>query len=80
MKNAAMMKRRQDVFNSSLPHSSFIISSMKQQRKTMSHERRVLLMALASGLPAMLLALVFLWTGDYTLKACWTLTVLLVGC
>jgi nitrogen fixation/metabolism regulation signal transduction histidine kinase len=53
---------------------------MRQQRKTVSHERRILLMALAAGLPAMIVALVLLWMGDYTAKTCWTLTALLGGC
>lgn len=46
----------------------------------MNHERRALLMTLASGTPAMLVALVLLWTGDYTAKVFWTLAALLVGC
>ena len=35
-------------------------------------------MALASALPGALISLVFLWTGDYTPKVQWTLTVLIV--
>jgi nitrogen fixation/metabolism regulation signal transduction histidine kinase len=45
----------------------------------LSHDRRVLLMALAAGLPGSLTALVFLWTGDFTPKVQWTLTVLIMG-
>ena len=33
----------------------------------LSHDRRILLMALASALPGALISLIFLWTGDYTL-------------
>jgi PAS domain S-box-containing protein len=43
------------------------------------HDRRVLIMALASGLPAIITAMYFLWAGSYTTKAQWTLTVLIVG-
>ncbi|MBA3711472.1 MAG: PAS domain-containing sensor histidine kinase [Pyrinomonadaceae bacterium] len=37
-------------------------------------------MALAAGLPSMIVALALLGTGGYTLKVCLTLMVLLVGC
>jgi two-component system, NtrC family, nitrogen regulation sensor histidine kinase NtrY len=42
-------------------------------------DQRILLLSLASGLPAALVALVLLWTGAYTPKVQWTLTVLIVG-
>jgi two-component system, NtrC family, nitrogen regulation sensor histidine kinase NtrY len=42
-------------------------------------DRRILLLALASGFPAALVALLLLWTGDYTPKVQWTLTVFIVG-
>jgi two-component system nitrogen regulation sensor histidine kinase NtrY len=42
-------------------------------------DQRILLLALAAGLPAALVALVLLWTGDYTPKVQWTLTVFIVG-
>jgi two-component system nitrogen regulation sensor histidine kinase NtrY len=45
----------------------------------MTHERRILLMAVTAGLPGSLVALIFLWTGDHTPKVEWTLTVLIVG-
>lgn len=63
-------------------HFTFLILHllMKQRSKKLNHERRVLLMALAAGLPAIMLSLVLLWTGDYTAKTCWTLSALLVGC
>ena len=35
-------------------------------------------MALASALPGAVISLIFLWTGDYTPKVQWTLTVLIV--
>ncbi len=35
-------------------------------------------MALASALPGALISMIFLWTGDYTPKVQWTLTVLIV--
>jgi nitrogen fixation/metabolism regulation signal transduction histidine kinase len=45
----------------------------------MAHERRVLLYALAGGLPAVLISMIFLWAGDYTPKVQWTLSVLIFG-
>jgi nitrogen fixation/metabolism regulation signal transduction histidine kinase len=45
----------------------------------LSHDRRILLMALASALPGALISLIFLWTGDYTAKVQWTLTVVIVA-
>ncbi|HEX9705467.1 MAG TPA: ATP-binding protein [Gemmatimonadales bacterium] len=46
----------------------------------MTHERRVMLLALAAGLPAVVLALLLLWLGDFTAKVQWTLTLLVLGC
>ena len=43
------------------------------------HDQGVFLYSLAGGAPALLVALVLLWTGDYSLKLQWTLTVLAVG-
>jgi two-component system nitrogen regulation sensor histidine kinase NtrY len=42
-------------------------------------DQRILLLALAAGFPAALVALILLWTGSYTPKVQWTLTVLIVG-
>ena len=45
----------------------------------LTHDRRILLMAFAAGLPAVLTALTLLWTGGYTPKVQWTLTVFILG-
>jgi nitrogen fixation/metabolism regulation signal transduction histidine kinase len=42
-------------------------------------DQRILLLALTAGLPAALVALIFLWTGDHAAKVQWTLTVFIVG-
>ncbi len=42
-------------------------------------DQRILLLALAAGLPAALVALALLWTGNYTPKVQWTLTVFIIG-
>jgi two-component system nitrogen regulation sensor histidine kinase NtrY len=54
-------------------------STVKHQRP-LSHERRIFLMALAGGLPGVLVALILLWDGDYTPKVEWTLTALILVC
>ncbi len=53
--------------------------SLPQRREPrLSHDRRILLMALASALPGAAISLIFLWTGDYTPKVQWTLSVLII--
>jgi PAS domain S-box-containing protein len=44
----------------------------------LTHDARVLLMALAAAAPGSAVALIFLWTGDYTPKVQWTLTVFIL--
>jgi two-component system, NtrC family, nitrogen regulation sensor histidine kinase NtrY len=54
-------------------------SNRSAWRRWVSHDRAVLLMALAAGLPAVVVSIVMLWTGDYTPKVRWTLGVLILG-
>jgi len=51
-----------------------------RRRRRIAHDTRVLLLALAAGLPAVLVSLILLWAGDYTPKVRWTLATLIVGC
>ncbi len=44
----------------------------------MTHQRKIFWMAAAAGVPGSLTALVILWTGAYTAKVQWTLTLLIV--
>ena len=44
----------------------------------LTHDQRVLLMALASAVPGAVISLIFLWSGAYTPKVQWTLTVVIV--
>ena len=44
----------------------------------MRHERRVFLLALLSGLPAVAVVLLLLWTGDHTARVSWTVTLFVV--
>jgi two-component system, NtrC family, nitrogen regulation sensor histidine kinase NtrY len=46
--------------------------------KPLLYERRILLLALAAGLASTIVALILLWTGAYSSKLQWTLTILMV--
>src|SRR5579864_2173243 len=43
-----------------------------------THERQVTRLALAGGIPALIVALWLLWSGDYTSRVQWTLSVIVV--
>jgi nitrogen fixation/metabolism regulation signal transduction histidine kinase len=45
-----------------------------------THDQRVLLMALAGGVPALIVAMVLLFTGPHSGREQWTLTLLMLGC
>jgi two-component system nitrogen regulation sensor histidine kinase NtrY len=47
--------------------------------KPLSYEHRVLLLAVAAGLPGSAIALILLWTGDYSSRTIWTLALFIVG-
>jgi two-component system nitrogen regulation sensor histidine kinase NtrY len=46
--------------------------------KPLLYERRILLLALSAGLASTVVALILLWTGGYSSKLQWTLTVLMI--
>jgi nitrogen fixation/metabolism regulation signal transduction histidine kinase len=48
-------------------------------RVNIAHEWRILLLALAAGLPAVLTSMIIVWSGDYTPKVQWTLSVVILG-
>ena len=43
------------------------------------HERRMSLLALLAGLPAVVTSMIIIWTGGYTPKVQWTLTLVIIG-
>jgi two-component system, NtrC family, nitrogen regulation sensor histidine kinase NtrY len=47
--------------------------------RPLRHEHRILLLTLAAAFPGALVALILLWSGDFTLKVQWTLTVVIAG-
>jgi two-component system, NtrC family, nitrogen regulation sensor histidine kinase NtrY len=44
----------------------------------LSHDRRLFFLALFAGMPAVVVSLILLWTGDYTPRVQWTLTAVVV--
>ena len=44
----------------------------------LSYDRRVQLLALGAGLPGSAIAIILLWTGDFSSRTAWTLTILIV--
>ena len=55
-------------------------ATLRQPPPVLSHERAIQLLTLAAGLPAVLVCLVLLWTGDHPAKVEWTFSVLVLGC
>jgi len=50
----------------------------RTRRRKIPYEDRILLLALLTGVPGFLVALVLLWRGDYSAKTQWTLAVFVV--
>ncbi|HKJ91909.1 MAG TPA: ATP-binding protein [Longimicrobiales bacterium] len=48
-------------------------------RRHVRHEQRVLALAIFVGLPGALVALILLWTGDFSARLQWTLTLIIAG-
>ena len=46
----------------------------------LNHERRVFLLSLVAGLPAVIAALILLRLGDYSAKVTWTVGTVILGC
>ena len=59
--------------------ASALDSAANRPDSRLRFDQRILLLALAAGFPAAVVALILLWTGDYTPKVQWTLTVFVVG-
>jgi len=56
-----------------------MISSKARRKPWLSHETRILAMAVAAGLPGAVVALLLLWFGDFPPKVQWTLTLVIVS-
>src|SRR5436853_2569815 len=55
------------------------MASERGRTRKLRSERRILTLALLTGLPAVILALVLLWAGDFAPRTQWTVTILMVG-
>jgi two-component system nitrogen regulation sensor histidine kinase NtrY len=53
---------------------------MPKTSRRLPHDQAVFVYTLLGGLPAVLVAMGFLWWGDHSTKVQWTLTLLVVGC
>jgi two-component system, NtrC family, nitrogen regulation sensor histidine kinase NtrY len=62
--------------SSSRPQSR--VQPLRKPKRRLSHENRILLLTLGSGLAGVLLALILLWTGDHEFSTRWTLSFLVV--
>ncbi len=47
--------------------------------RKLTHDLQILMLALASGVPALVVAPVFLWRADFSVATCWLLTVVVGG-
>src|SRR2546422_4383678 len=55
------------------------MGSERRRKRKPRYERRIFTLALLTGLPAVALALVLLWRGEFAARTQWSLTILLVG-
>lgn len=53
---------------------------MTPRRRRVDHDQYIQRLALAGGLPAVIVSLALLWTGDYSIKLSWTLSLLVLLC
>src|SRR5213596_3192545 len=51
-----------------------------KSRYRLSHEAKLIWLAFGAAVPAAVVALALLWSGDYSAKVQWTLTLLIVAC
>ena len=48
-------------------------------RKRLTYDQRILYLALLAGLPGIVASLILLWTGGYSAKVQWTLSLIVAG-
>jgi two-component system, NtrC family, nitrogen regulation sensor histidine kinase NtrY len=53
--------------------------AVKVHKRRLVHDRRILVMALIAGVPAVVTSMLVLWLGSYSPRVQWTLTVLIIG-
>lgn len=55
------------------------MASERRRGRRLRYEQRLLALAVATGLPAVALALLLVWSGDYATRTQWTVTVVLAA-
>ncbi len=60
-------------------HSALSTTGLHRRIPRASYESRLVFVALLAGFPAVLVAMLLLWWGDYTPKVQWTLSVFVIG-
>jgi len=73
------VRATQDLSADAMLEATAVEAAATRPDARLRFDQRILLLALAAGFPAALVALVLLWTGDYTPKVQWTLTVFIIG-
>ena len=53
---------------------------VRRDRRRLSYENRLTWLALAAAAPAVIITLILLWSGDFSSKVQWTLSIIIVGC
>lgn len=61
-------------------HCSNQVRKPRKDRHRLSHENRLTWLASGAAAPAVVVALIILWSGDYSAKVQWTLTLIVIGC
>ena len=56
------------------------MKSRRRDRRRLSYENRLTWLAFAAAAPAVMITLILLWSGDFSPKVQWTLSIVMVGC
>ena len=78
MASELLERRRKESGTGPVRRLPFRVLFREGRRRTLTFEDRILLFALAVGLPGTLLALLFLWLDPHSLKLRWTVTLVAV--
>src|ERR1051326_9232606 len=53
---------------------------VRRDRRRLSYENRLTWLALAAAAAAVIITVILLWSGDFSSKVQWTLSIIIVGC
>jgi two-component system, NtrC family, nitrogen regulation sensor histidine kinase NtrY len=63
-----------------IPRQEILKPEVQPGRLRLTHDARVMLLSLSAGLPAVLVAMILLWSGEHSGKVQWTLGVFILIC